>query len=124
MSAQIQRIGDGVLTFGLRRVERHFGLQVTDHLAGHSVLDVEDVFGGMVVGVGPDMCIGPGVDELRRDAQRVAGLAHGTLEHVTDVQSPGDLGRSDVHAFERKRGRSRDHPQPFDPRQQVKEFLR
>ena len=56
-----------------------------------------------VVALGPDLCIGRGLQQLRGDAHPVARLAHAAFEHVRDVQRTRDLRRRDGLALVRER---------------------
>ena len=62
---------------------------------GDVILEVEEVVDDAVVAVGPEMRAGNGVDELRRDADAVAGLAHAPFEHVAHAEGAGDLADVD-----------------------------
>ena len=44
-----------------------------------------------IVAMGPAMIAGGAVDQLRRDAHAVAGLAHAAFEDVVDLQVPRHL---------------------------------
>ena len=63
--------------------ERH--LQRRRHGGGDFVLDGKDVGHGAVISLRPDMGVGGNVDELRRDAKPVAGLADAAFQQVGDV---------------------------------------
>ncbi len=55
------------------------------------VLQREDVVEVAVVALGPDVVAGIGVDELRRDAHPMAGLAHAALDDVARAQLLANL---------------------------------
>ena len=71
----------------LRQRER----QRADDLLYHLVLRREDVREIAIEPLGPEMPAGAGIDELRRDAHALAGLADAALEHKAHAQVAPDL---------------------------------
>ena len=69
------------------------------------------------------MLVGTGVDQLGRDAQPVAGFAHGALEDVRDVQLAGNLRQLNVLALVRKRGAAGGHLQRRDLGEEVQQLF-
>jgi len=63
----------------LSRGERN--RECADDLLDHLVLGRKDVGEIAIESLGPEMTAGRCIDELRRDAHAVAGLAHTALEH-------------------------------------------
>src|SRR3954453_5114133 len=61
------------------------------YLAGHLVLQPEEVVRGMVEAVGPNMNAGFGIDQLGVDADAVTRTADTAFEDVSDVQLPAEL---------------------------------
>ena len=62
-------------------------------------------------------------DELRRDADAVAGLSDAAFENVRHTKGRGDLANVLMLALERERRGARDHLQARDLRQEVDDFL-
>ena len=82
-------------------------LQLARDGRGDLVLDGEHVAHLSVVALGPQVVAVGHLDQLRRDAQSVPGLAHAALEHRVDVELRRyfiDRGRLPL---ERKRRRAR-----------------
>ena len=81
--------------------------QRADDRLGDFVLDGEDVGQVAVVALGPDMIAGGAVDQLRADAQPIAGLADAAFDEVADAQLASD--RADVGrlTLEQERGVAR-----------------
>ena len=98
-------------------------LQRLHDRAGNLVLHRENVIERPVIGLRPQVRAVGGADQLRGNAQLVAGLAHTAFQHMGDVQLLRDLSDLDVLALESERGRARDHFQVGDLRQQVQQFL-
>ncbi len=59
----------------------------------HPVLNLEDVVDDPIVLLGPQMLLGPCVDELSGDAEPAPGFPHASLQREPDVQLLGDLGK-------------------------------
>ena len=72
------------------------------------VLQREDVVQVPVVSIRPDVRVVGGVDQLRRDAHAVAGLADAAFEHVRRLALARNLRHLQVLALEGKRGVARD----------------
>ena len=81
------------LNFGLV----HMGREDRDDGASDLILDREDVFQLSVVALGPAVRAGGGIDELRRDADTVAGATDAAFEDVANAELAADL--SDVRRF-------------------------
>ena len=97
---QVQRVGLGIGRAHLRRRAEQRDLELLDHVGRDLVLDREDVVELAVVGLRPQVRVGAGVDQLRGDPHRVAGLAHRAFEHVRHVQRARDLRNRDLLALE------------------------
>ena len=121
---QVQRVRLGIGRARLRRRAEQRDLELLDHVGRDLVLDREDVVELAVVGLRPQVRVGAGLDQLRRDPDRVARLAHRAFEHVRHVQRARDLRDSDFLALERERRGARRHLQLRNLRQQVQQFLR
>ena len=67
------------------------GLERPGDLRGQLRLDGEDVADLAVEGLGPDMLIGAGADELAGHPHLVSGAAYAALKHIGDAQLRGDL---------------------------------
>src|SRR3546814_7495935 len=65
--------------------QRH--LQRIDDAAGDVVLDREHVLHLAVVGFRPEVRVGSGIDQLRRDAHVLAGAAYAAFEYRADARS-------------------------------------
>ena len=89
---QVQRVRLGIGRARLRRRAEQRDLELLDHVRRDLVLDREDVVELAVVGLRPQVRVGAGLDQLRRDPHRVARLAHRAFEHVRHVQRARDLG--------------------------------
>ena len=90
---------------------------------GDLVLYVEDVLQLAVEALGPDVVVGVGVDELRRDPQAVAGLSHAAFQDVAGPQLPGDLADPGVLVFEREAGVAGHHGKRAPVRQSGDDVL-
>ena len=88
-----------------------------DHTIGDSVLEVEHVLRISVISVRPEMRAGLGFDELRCDAQAVAGLSHAPFKEVANAKLAPDLAHIDGLALVDEAGIARDHEQPLDVRE-------
>ena len=121
---QIERVRLGIGRARLRRRAEQRDLELLDHVGRDLVLDREDVVELAVVGLRPQVRVGAGLDQLRRDPHRVARLAHRAFQHVRHVQRARDLRDPDLLAFERERRGARRHLQLRNLRQQVQQFLR
>ena len=98
----------GVEVVCTRRIPCFRCQQIVEHI-GHGARDVglhqQEVAPASVVAPGPDVEAVPGVDQLHRDPQAVAGSPHAALEHVARAQRPPDLACIDVPVAVRE-GRS------------------
>jgi hypothetical protein len=120
---QVQRVGFRVGLLRLRNPAQQRELELSDDRRGDLVLDGENVIQRPIPGLRPQLGVGAGIDQLRRDPQHVAGPAHRALEDMRHVQLPGDFGDRDVLALERERRGARDHPELGNLRQQVQQLL-
>src|SRR5262249_59851181 len=82
-----------------------------DDLLHHLVLGCEDVGEIAIEPLGPQMPAAAGIDELRRDAHAIAGLADAALEHEAHAESPPDLLHFDLLALVHEGGGARDDNQ-------------
>jgi len=78
------------------------GLQLGHDARGNLVLYRKHVRQLAVEPLGPALVPLVGIDELRRDAHRIAGLAHAALEHRPYAQSAADLRHIEVLALKRE----------------------
>ena len=62
-----------------------------DHPLGDLVLHRENVGEVAVVALGPDVVAGCGFDQLRGDADAVAGFAHAAFEHIAHAKLAANL---------------------------------
>ena len=90
------------------------GLDGCGDAAGDFVLHGEDVAELPVVPFGPVMAAGHRVDELRADAQPLAGPAHAAFEHVADAKLARDLLHIDRAVLVDERRVAGDDEQPAD----------
>ena len=95
------------LLLALRQLDR----QRADDLLDHLVLRREDVREIAIEPLGPEMPAAAGIDELRRDAHAIAGLADAALEHEAHAQVASDLLHLDRPALVAEGGVARDHEQ-------------
>src|SRR5713226_4081431 len=77
----------GALDLRLPQVRLHRA----DHAGGDPILQLEDVVKRAVVALSPDMRAGRRVDELTRNADAVAGLAHAALDQVAHAKLASDF---------------------------------
>jgi hypothetical protein len=83
------------LIAGIRSAEplaqRHLpGAQGGGDLLGDLALDRENVLDVAIIGLGPEMFVGPGIHELAHDADPVSGPPHAPLEDRGDAQFRGN----------------------------------
>ena len=97
---QVKRVRLGIGRARLRRRAEQRDLELLDHVRRDLVLDREDVVELAVVGLRPQVRVGAGLDQLRRDPHRVAGLAHRAFQHMRHVQRARDLRNRDLLALE------------------------
>ena len=95
LAAQVEVVGLQVLgRLGGERLlllRRERDAQRLGDLARDLVLHLEDVFHLAVVALGPEREVGARVDELRVDAQPVAGAPQAAGEHVGGAELLADL---------------------------------
>ncbi len=72
---------------------RELELKGGDDLLGDVRLHREDVFQLPLVGFGPEMAVGLGLDQLAGDAHPPVGPAHAAFQDVGDVELFGDLAQ-------------------------------
>ncbi len=96
---------------------RQLHLERLDDGVGDLFLDREHVLGQPVVLRRPDVVAAGDVDQLRRDAQPVAGLAHAPLEHRGHAELPPDEQPVLDPSRRRERRGARSDTQPLDMRQ-------
>ena len=93
---------------------RHHG---ADYLARDALLQIEDVGQHVFITFGPDMVAAFAVDQLRRDAHAVAGLAHTAFEQEVHAQLLGDPFRVQALALVSERAVAGDHEEALKARQ-------
>ena len=103
---QEQRIGLRLDFLGLRHVPQQRDLELIDHRRGDLVLHREDVVKLAVPGVRPQGPVRARLDQLRGDANFVAGRPHRAFEDMRHVQLLGNLRELHVLALERERRRT------------------
>ena len=81
-------------------------------MADDLVLYGEDVRGIAVEAVGPDMAAGLAVDQLRVDANAIAGAPHAALQHVANSELASHLPNIDRAALVGEHRVAGDHEQP------------
>jgi hypothetical protein len=107
----------------LRRSTEQRDLEPQHDSRGDLVLHGEDVVERAIVGFRQKVRVGACIDELHRDAQPVARLAHRAFEDVRNVEPFRDLDDVDVFALERECRRARSHVQRGNLREQIQQFL-
>ena len=118
LAAEIELVGVDV--GGRRLAERvllarqQLDLQHLDDAAGDLVLHREHVREHPVEALGPQILAGIRVDELRREADPLAGLAHAALQDVAHAQPGTRLPDVQLHPLEGEGGVARGHEQPGD----------
>ena len=107
----------------VRLGRRKFRFHRISNLLSDFALDRENICHVAIVGLGPEMRIGPGIDELHVDAHFVAGFLHTAFENGRDAE----LLRNCLQIFRLAlvfRGRSaRDHFQIGDARELGQDFI-
>src|SRR5215468_3575159 len=93
------------------------GCENRDNRARYLVLDREDVVQLAVVALGPAVCPGDGIDELRRDADPIADPPNASFQHVACAQLAPDLPDIDGLALVLEGGIARDDQKLGEPRQ-------
>src|SRR3546814_15287924 len=76
-----------------------------------------------VVGFRPEVRVGSGIDQLRRDAHVLAGAAYAAFEYRADAQLSRHGGDAGLLALEHERGGARRALELRQLRQQVEDFL-
>ena len=84
-------------------------------LLGDLALDVEYVGQLAVVGLGPQVVVRSGIDELADDSDLVSRTANAAFEDRGDVQLPADLLKRPVAVLVPHDRGARDHLQVADP---------
>src|SRR3546814_8446726 len=84
-------IGGGHLGNGRDFWRGEPGLQRSRDPAGDLAFDAEDVVQGALVALGPDVVVGPGIDQLHRNQNVVADLLHAAFNDMRHAQFPRDL---------------------------------
>ena len=107
-----------------RRRAEQGELQRLDHLARNVVLHDEDVVERAVIRLRPEVVAVRRLDQLRRDADLVAGLAHAALQDVRDVELLRHFLDVDLLALELEGRGARGNPQIGELRQQVQQLFR
>ena len=103
------------------RVERAAAQQCR-HFLGDLVLHGEHIGRRALEFLRPLVIAAGDVDELHRDAQSPAGLAHAAFEQAADAEFASHFAQV-VCAVELERRAARGHAQPLDVRQGVDQFL-
>ncbi len=93
---------------------RQRDLERGDDLTRDLVLDLEDVGQLAVVALGPDVAAGRPVDQLGRDPDAVAGLAHAAFERMPHAELAAHLPQIGGAALVGEGGVARDHQQTGD----------
>ena len=88
------------------------------------ILQLEEVGHVLLEAVGPKVCPGLGVDELRVHAHPVLVALHGAFENVANAELLADLLGVDALAFESESGIAGDDETALDPRKFSREVLR
>src|SRR5947209_9505044 len=93
--------------FGADQVE----IQRDRNLTRYLVKQPEQVVGGLLEAIGPDMKVGLGVDQLGIDADPISNPAHAALQDVTNAQVATDLSAVDqlIAISERRVAGDHDH---------------
>jgi hypothetical protein len=120
---QVHCVSLGIGRARFRRRTEQSDPELLHYVRRDLVLDREDVVELAVVGLRPQVRVGPGADQLRRDTHRVAGLAHRAFEHIGNVQRARDLRDAGLLALERERRRARRHLQLRNLREQVQQLF-
>src|SRR3546814_17896350 len=85
--------------------QRH--LQRIDDAAGDVVLDREHVLHLAVVGFRPEVRVGSGIDQLRRDSPVLAGAAYAAFEYRAEAHLSRPAGDAGCPSLATARGRAR-----------------
>ncbi len=98
-------------------------LELAGDGGGDLVLDGEDVARVAVEALRPELISGPGVGQLRGDANAFSRPAHAALQHGSHVERRSDLLDVRFLALEREAGRARGHAQLRHPAQSAQDLL-
>jgi hypothetical protein len=96
---------------------RKLRLERARDLEGHVGLNREDVGEVAIVGLGPAVAIGPGVDELRDDPDPAPRPPDASFEQGADIEGEPDLAQVPVATLEPHHRATPDHPQRADLRE-------
>src|SRR5262249_17768556 len=110
-------VGGGAPAQPLHLALRQLDRERADDLLYHLVLRREDVREIAIESLGPEMPAAAGVNELRRDAHAIAGLADAALEHEANTQVAPDLLHFDRPTLVGEGGIARDDEQARDLRE-------
>ena len=78
---------------------------------------------GQIELVGPEMCLGVGLDQLHVDPREAAGLLDAAFQHVAHAQRIADLARARGFSFVDPGGRAGDDEHSRDVRQMRREVV-
>lgn len=98
LGAEIRLVGRQILRHPaleqVRLLRSQRGPQRSDDAPGHLALDLEEVVDAQltVVGLRPQVLVGPGVDQLGEHTHPVSRTLDTALEDVRDSKLPGNLG--------------------------------
>lgn len=84
------------------------------HLARDLVLELEQVNQPAGVGLGPEVRVRPGFDELDGHPHVIVGPPNGSLEDVLNGECVCDLREGELRILQRDHGSARDHLETFD----------
>lgn len=98
-------------------------LDPSDHGLGDLVLEIEDVGGRAVELLGPDMRAGDPVDQLRADANAVAGPPDAPFEKIPDAEFLRRLARVDRTVLEHEGRVASGHGEGLESRQRGDQVL-
>ncbi len=84
-------------------VRRHRQFQCLDNVRSDLVLHRENVIQVAIVGLGPQVAILDGINELRRDAHPITGTPDAAFEHVAHAELLRNRRHVQVLALQRKR---------------------
>ncbi len=121
-----------IVRFGIRRrdelyraalLRRELHLQRIDDAVRDVILDREHVLHFAAVGLGPEVRIGIGFDELRGDAHVIARAPHAAFEHDADAELARDGRDARVLALELERRRARRDLELRQLAQEIEDFF-
>ncbi len=84
-------------------------LQLFHHPGRYFILRSENIAKRPLIGFGPQMRIAAGLNQLDVNTYLIAGLAHGTFEHMRDIQLCRYCWYIDMLPLVGKRRRTGDH---------------